>query len=143
MSLTKHQWKYVGLLVLPTWLGATCIGLASPGPQESKPAEPPEVKLERVLPRSPQEAMQSFDVAPGFGVELVASEPMVVDPIAAIFDDHGRMVVIEMIDYSEEDQARLGRVKRLKRPRWRRRDGQGGSSCRSTFVANRLGARRL
>ena len=71
------------------------------------------VRLERVPPRTPAEAWKSFEVAEGFAIELVASEPLVCDPIASLFDAKGRLVVIEMMDYSEQDQAQLGRVRRL------------------------------
>jgi hypothetical protein len=45
---------------------------------------------------SPAEAVASFQVAPGFRIELVASEPLVVDPVAIAFDPDGRIWVVEM-----------------------------------------------
>ena len=40
---------------------------------------------------SAQESLSKFKVAPGFKVELVASEPMVKDPVFLDWDDQGRM----------------------------------------------------
>ena len=48
---------------------------------------------------SPEEALQSFQMAPGFQVELAASEPQVVDPIAMAWDEKGRLWVVEMRSY--------------------------------------------
>ncbi len=70
-------------------------------------------ELPRIAPRSPAAAQQAFHIAPGFRVDLVAAEPHVVDPIAMAFDENGRLFVIEMRDYSEDDKANLGRVRLL------------------------------
>lgn len=50
-------------------------------------------------PKSPEEALASFRVRPGFRVELVAAEPVVVDPIAFDWAADGRLWVVEMRDY--------------------------------------------
>ncbi|MFV0445484.1 MAG: PVC-type heme-binding CxxCH protein [Planctomycetaceae bacterium] len=70
-------------------------------------------ELPRIPPMSPQEAMNAFETLPGFKVEQTAAEPLVVDPVAMSFDARGRLYVIEMRDYSEQDQAMLGRVSLL------------------------------
>ena len=48
-------------------------------------------------------------------LELAASEPAVVDPVAVAFDADGRMFVVEMGDYPmrPDESPPLGRVKRL------------------------------
>ena len=48
---------------------------------------------------SPAEALESFRVPPGFRIELVASEPLVCDPITLAFDGDGRMWVCEFQAY--------------------------------------------
>ena len=63
-----------------------------------------------VTPKSPAEALASFEVATGFRIELVVAEPLVVDPVAMAFDERGCLFVVEMRDYSEQDKERLGRV---------------------------------
>src|SRR5829696_3238907 len=50
-------------------------------------------------PYSPQEAIQRMTVPKGFTVELVASEPEIVNPIAMAFDDRGRIWVTESLEY--------------------------------------------
>jgi len=50
-------------------------------------------------PLSPEQALESFKVAPGFKVELFAAEPLVVDPVAMAWDGRGRLWVVEMRGY--------------------------------------------
>src|SRR5215213_1925171 len=50
-------------------------------------------------PLSPQDELKAFKTLPGFKVELVASEPDVIDPVAMAFDERGRLFVCEMIGY--------------------------------------------
>lgn len=50
-------------------------------------------------PVEADESLEFFEVAPGLEIELVASEPEVVDPVAIRFDERGRMWVVEMRDY--------------------------------------------
>ncbi|WP_164100773.1 PVC-type heme-binding CxxCH protein [Candidatus Laterigemmans baculatus] len=70
-------------------------------------------RLPRIEPLEPAEAAKTFDVAPGYRVELVAAEPLVVDPVAFCFDALGRLVVVEMRDYSERPNDHMGRLRRL------------------------------
>ncbi|HEY2253501.1 MAG TPA: PVC-type heme-binding CxxCH protein, partial [Planctomycetaceae bacterium] len=50
-------------------------------------------------PKSPDAALHSIHVRPGFQVELMAAEPLVLDPIAFEFGPDGRLWVVEMGDY--------------------------------------------
>ena len=50
-------------------------------------------------PLSPKDELATFKTLPGFKVELVASEPDVIDPVAMAFDEKGRLFVCEMIGY--------------------------------------------
>ena len=45
---------------------------------------------------SPTQALESFVLQDGFHIELVASEPMIEDPVAAIFAPDGSLWVVEM-----------------------------------------------
>jgi putative membrane-bound dehydrogenase-like protein len=58
-------------------------------------AEPAAIKS----PVSPKDSLKHLVVEDGLRVELVASEPNVVDPVAIRFDEDGRMWVVEMRDY--------------------------------------------
>lgn len=85
------------LLALATLVGSCTSsgGLPAPAPGSSqeatRPGEAP------VL--SPEQALQSLRLPPGYRAELVASEPLVVDPVAIDFDAQGRMYVVEMRGY--------------------------------------------
>src|SRR5436309_1352249 len=78
-------------------------------------AQPPGVKP--TGPLSPREEMTTFRVPKGFKVELVASEPQVIDPVAMAFDEQGRIFVAEMPGYPNGGIATgkitSGRVKLL------------------------------
>lgn len=50
-------------------------------------------------PQSPEEALASFQLRPGFRIELVAAEPVVVDPVYLDWDAEGRLWVVEIRDY--------------------------------------------
>jgi putative heme-binding domain-containing protein len=59
-------------------------------------------------PYSPQEAIHKMWVPNGFTVELVASEPDLINPIAMSFDDRGRIWITESIEYPRKP-AGVGR----------------------------------
>ena len=50
-------------------------------------------------PKSPEESRAAIQVRPGFKVELIAAEPLVIDPVAFEWDARGRLWVVEMRDY--------------------------------------------
>ncbi len=89
-------------------------------------------ELPRIPPKSPSESKASIELVSGFEIELVAAEPLVFDPVAFSFDGRGRLFVVEMIDYSEQDQAYLGRIALLTD-----QDNDGIMDHRSVF-ADRL-----
>src|SRR5579884_2898192 len=76
----------------------------------------PEVEakdLPRVPPTPAADAIKAFKLHPGLKIELVASEPLVSSPVGICFDEDGRMFVVEMRDYPEDREQRLGRIKLL------------------------------
>lgn len=92
---------------------ASLAGLAACGGE----AWPPDT--EKVEPTShvlaPEEALRSFYLPPGYRIELVASEPVIEDPVAIDFDADGRMYVAEMRGYmpdldAEDERAPNGRI---------------------------------
>ena len=50
-------------------------------------------------PLSVQAALASFEIEPGYRIELVASEPLIRSPIAMAFDERGRLYVVENRGY--------------------------------------------
>src|SRR4026207_2576347 len=73
---------------------ATGYGQSSPSNRQW----PPEVqKVSDESPAlSPEEALKTFYMPPGYHLELVASEPLVQDPIVMDWDPQGRLWVLEM-----------------------------------------------
>ena len=51
---------------------------------------------------SPSEAVAKMTVPPGFQVELVASEPDIVNPVAMTFDERGRVWITESLEYPRQ-----------------------------------------
>ncbi len=83
---------------------------------------------------SPEEALGTFTVAPGFRIELVAADPLVHDPVAMTFGPDGRLWVVEMrgfmlnADGTNED-APVGSIAVLKDT-----NGDGRMDQRIVFV---------
>ena len=62
-------------------------------------AAPETSKTESIPPKSPEEALRSMKTHPGYEVQLVACEPLVVDPVAIDWGADGKLWVAEMRDY--------------------------------------------
>ena len=86
-------------------------------------------ELPRIPPRSPAEAMKSFQLHDGFHLEAVAVEPMVMNPVSVCYDAHGRLYVVEMRGYPFPEKNPSGRVTRLED-----RDGDGRFETRTVFL---------
>ncbi len=50
-------------------------------------------------PRSPEQSLAAWHVRDGYRIELVAAEPLVVDPVAIDWGADGKLWVVEMADY--------------------------------------------
>ena len=77
---------------------------------------PPELDSTRTGPFSPAKALTSFHLQSEAMIELVASEPHVIDPISIAFDEHLRMWVVEMTDSPNgppQDAPPLSRIRLL------------------------------
>src|SRR5437870_3170582 len=85
---------------------ASYMTLAAEG---EKPAAAPA----RVLSEQAREALASFRLKQGFRIELVAAEPLVASPVAMAFDENGRLFVVEMRDYPDRRDQRLGQIRLL------------------------------
>ncbi len=84
---------------------------------------------ERPRPLSSDAALQSFQLDDDFKIELVASEPLVQDPINIAFAADGRLWVVEMGDYPLGENG--GRVKVLTDT-----DGDGTFDSGTVFLSN-------
>src|SRR5262245_5989979 len=107
----RHYQKLFALSLIFASASINSWAVAVPKRADDKPAAPREkIVLQRVPGKSPEESLACIQVADGFRIELAAAEPNVIDPVAIDFDEAGRMYVVEMRDYSEQDKARLGRI---------------------------------
>ena len=61
---------------------------------------------------SPLETLKSIQLPPGFTIELLASEPMISDPVAMEVDENGDIYIVQMPGYPE-DTAGTGTIKLL------------------------------
>ncbi len=84
------------VLVLAVAVTRGTQGPDRPWPPGLQPVSPESPAL------SPADAMETFHLAPGYRLELVASEPLVQDPILMEWDLEGRMWVIEMPGYMRD-----------------------------------------
>lgn len=70
-------------------------------------------------PVEPEDALSTFQLEPGFKIELISSEPVVSDPVDMEIDEYGRLYVVEMHGYPL-DTSRVSQIKLL-----RDNDGDG------------------
>ncbi|MEZ5385455.1 MAG: LamG-like jellyroll fold domain-containing protein [Prosthecobacter sp.] len=85
-------------------------------------------------PLSPEESAKKWHVRDGYRIELVAAEPVVLDPVAFDWDEQGRLWVIEMADYPlgmDGNSKAGGRVVRLEDT-----DNDGRYDKRSVIVSD-------
>ncbi len=97
-------------------------------PPPSHWASPPAPAL------SAEDALDTFRVAPGFRVEIVASDPLVFDPVAMAFGADGRIWVVEMRAYMPDvdgtgEDAPIGTIAFLEDT-----DGDGRMDKRTEFA---------
>lgn len=121
------------------FLSLTALASAQIGDRADKPGEVQKslVPADQVPPApalTPEQALKSFTLAPGFKLEIAAADPLVQEPVAIAFGPDGRMWVVEMrgymadLDGNGEDQP-VGRVVVL-----RDRDGDGRYDESTVFV---------
>ena len=72
--------------------------------------------LPRRLPFSPEESKAAWQIHDGYEIQLVASEPVVCDPVDVVWNEKGEMFVAEMRDYPlpAEGGDFLSRIRLLK-----------------------------
>jgi putative membrane-bound dehydrogenase-like protein len=99
----------------------------------SSPADDPLVPAKVLGPLSPKEEQATFQLASGFRIDSVASEPDVIDPVSMCFDERGRLFVCEMRGYPNggvgTGNETRGRIKCLED-----RDGDGVFETCTTFA---------
>src|SRR5437867_12310071 len=126
-------------IVLRLALMTLCVGLLAQARIEddkgqTQAARIAKEKIPPAPPLTPAEALKRFRASPGLRVELVASEPMVEEPIVLQFDAHGRLWVVEMRGFMPNaegfgENRPVGRVSILEDT-----DGDGQMDRKKIFV---------
>jgi mono/diheme cytochrome c family protein/glucose/arabinose dehydrogenase len=89
--------RWSRLLALAAVLQATfCAAQSGDRPGEQQAPPPAHLEIPPAHPLSPEDALKTLRLAPGFRAELVASEPLLFDPVALALGPDGRMWVVEM-----------------------------------------------
>ncbi len=70
-------------------------------------------EVELIPPTEPKDAEATFEVEPGFRIELVAAEPLVMDPVGMSFDERGRLFVAEMRGYNQGNRVPCADARKL------------------------------
>ena len=123
---------------------AVLTGYGRQGPPSARQWPPPVQKVSNDSPPlSPAEALKTFYLPPGYSVELVASEPLVHDPVAIDWDPEGRLWVVEMSGYMRDvsgtnERNPVGRVVVLQDE-----DGDGRMDKRTVFAEGLVLARAV
>ena len=109
---------------------------AQNGDRPNDPQQPPPAHWD--IPAAPalsvEQAMETFEVAPGFRIEVVAADPLVFDPVAMQIGPDGRIWVAEMRGYmpnvdGEGEDAPIGTIAVLEDT-----DGDGQMDKRTEFA---------
>ena len=74
-----------------------------------------------------KDALATYKVADGFKIELIASEPLISDPVDMEIDEYGKMYVVEMHGYPL-DKSGSGKIILLKDT-----EGDGVMDSRTVF----------
>jgi len=70
-------------------------------------------EVELIPPTEPRDAEATFEVEPGFHIDLVAAEPLVMDPVGMSFDERGRLFVAEMRGYNQGNRVPCSEARKL------------------------------
>lgn len=93
------------------------------------------ILLAAIAAAEADDGIGTFKLQPGFRIELVAAEPLLRDPIAMSFDEHGRLFVVEYPEYNQQFATRQekprGRVRMLEDT-----DGDGRFDHSRIYVSN-------
>ncbi|NIJ45693.1 mono/diheme cytochrome c family protein/glucose/arabinose dehydrogenase [Wenyingzhuangia heitensis] len=96
---TKNNIK---LTLLTTAILAVSCGKKEKEYFDTKYTKPEIVKEASSDFKSPKESLNSFYLPEGYEIQLVASEPMVDEPVTIAWDGNGRMYVAEMNTYMQD-----------------------------------------
>lgn len=129
MKLSAWLW-----LSLPVIFSVGCSGTVNNKIAEKPVTSIAPVKATSTVQLSPEESMKTMRLPEGYKLELVASEPMVEEPVAIAWDGNGRMYVAEMRSYMQDiegtsENNAISRIVRLEDT-----DGDGKMDSSTIFI---------
>ncbi|WPP49183.1 DUF7133 domain-containing protein [Catalinimonas niigatensis] len=92
---------------------------------------------------SPQESMEKIYLPEGYRLELVASEPMIKEPVAIMWDGNAKMYVAEMLTYMQDADANGEQEPRSRISLLEDTNNDGKMDKSSVFIDNLLLPRML
>lgn len=138
MGTGWHRIRTIAIVVVAA--AETVMVRSHPQAAAQSPVWPPPFQKvatdQPAMPQSAADEAKTFHLPPGYHAELVASEPLVVDPIFIDWDANGRMWVIEEVGYmpelnpsNEREREPVGRIVVLEDT-----DGDGKMDKRTVFA---------
>jgi len=94
-------------------------------------------------PLSPEESLKTFRLPKGYRLELVASEPMISEPVAIAWDGNGRMFVAQLETYMQTVDAAGQNEPRSRVMLLEDTNSDGKMDKASTFIDSLLSPRML
>ena len=121
-------------------LASVCLFVSCVFPHlQAHTAEPAAIPaFENPPPLEPAQAPASFRVQHGFSLELVAAEPLLVDPVDVAYDEFGRAYAVEMRGYPLPEKPEQARPEPISRVRLLFDDNGDGRFDRSTVFVDKL-----
>ncbi len=83
---------------------------------------------------SPEESMSKISLPKGYHLELVASEPIIQEPVAIVWDGNGRMYIAEMRSYMQDIMGTGERLPTCRITRLEDTDGDGKMDKHSVYI---------
>ncbi|MBL8818692.1 MAG: HEAT repeat domain-containing protein [Planctomyces sp.] len=100
LSLSPLRWPILTVTLFAATVLISLIGLSPKAIAQEKKEQIPHNQSAPPGPAlSPEEAIAKMTVPEGFSVELVASEPDIVNPVSMTFDERGRVWITESLEY--------------------------------------------
>lgn len=90
------------------------------------------------LPLTPEQSRLAFHVPAGYHIELVASEPMITEPVAIAWDGNARMYVAQMETYTQDADGTGTKDKKSRVMLLEDTDNDGKMDKSSVFIKDLL-----
>ncbi|PWJ53729.1 glucose/arabinose dehydrogenase [Dyadobacter jejuensis] len=94
-------------------------------------------------PLTPEQSLQTFRIPDGYRMELVASEPMITEPVAIAWDGDARMYVAQMETYTQDADGTGTKQNKSRVLLLEDTDGDGRMDKRSVFIKDLMLPRML